>query len=299
VTTSGALAATFVLLLAVPNLCVGQDAKPASPSKVSAPPETVIVTGHHPSREERDRIVWNFVYAHARLAPKIDQLSRWISPYCPEVQNLPPAFATFITDRMKAVAKSVGAPVKEPCKTNIEIIFTSDPQSLMTAVAQKDPQLLGFHYVHQTDALATVTRPIQAWYVTATSNRVETYIDDPYHAAPGGAAGSRFSRGELSVFAHILIVADARKVAGYPAGQIADYFAMLSLSEADAPDDCRALPSILDLLSSDCPASLKPESLTPPDRSYLEGLYAMDPDEIGSLQRSAIANHMLRSPGSP
>jgi len=32
-------------------------------------------------------------------------------------------------------------------------------------------------------------------------------------------------------------------------------------------------------------------------QGYLAGLYAMDPDEFGSLQPSAIANHMLRESG--
>ena len=237
--------------------------------------------------------MWNFVYAHAKLAPKIDQLSLWTLPVCPEVQNVPPAYAAFITARIKAVAKSVGAPVKELCRTDIEIIFTSDPQAFIDDVAKKNPKMLGYHYVHDTKAIATVTKPVQAWYVTATSNRVETYLDDPYHSAPAGTPGSRLSHGELSVFDGILILADANRMAGYPVGQIADYLAMLSLSEAEAPDDCVELSSILDLMSPDCPASPKPESLTAADKKYLEGLYAMDPDEIGSLQKSAIANHML------
>src|SRR5262249_42760369 len=100
--------------------------------------------------------------------------------------------------------------------------------------------------------------------------------------------------GEASVFENILIVADANKVAGYPVGQLADYLAMLALSQASAPDDCAGLPSILDLMSTACTALPKQEALTTADKAYLEGLYAMEPDEIGSLQKSAIANTMKR-----
>jgi len=294
---SRALAVGIALLsiaAATPS-SLAQNAKPAAPSAVS--PETVVVTGQRPTREQREKIVWDFVYAHAKLTPKIDQLARWVKPVCPAVQNLPPGYAAFITDRIKAVAKSAGAPVREPCKTDIEIVFTSDPQAFMNGVAVKEPALLGWHYVHQTEQVATVTKPIQAWYVTDTSNRVESYRDDPYHSAPAGTPGSRISHGQLSVFDTVLIVLDAGKVAGYPVGQIADYLAMLSLSEAEAPDDCRALSSVLDLLSSDCSASDRPQSLTAGDKAYLEGLYAMDPDEIGSLQRSSVANSMLRNSG--
>ena len=292
------LAVTVALfgIAAATNSSQAQNAKPSAPAPSAGPPETVIVTGQRPTREQRDKIVRDFVYAHAKLTPKIDQLARWVKPVCPQVENLPTAYAKFITDRIKAVAKSAGAPVNEPCKTDIEIVFTSDPQAFMNGVAEKDPALLGWHYVHQTGEVVTVTKPIQAWYVTDTSNRVETYRDDPYHGAVPGETGSRISREHFSVFDTILIVADSKKVSGYPVGQMADYFAMLSLSEAEAPDDCRALSSVLDLLSADCVE--KPDALTAPDKAYLEGLYAMDMEEIGSLQRSSVANSMLRSSGN-
>ncbi|MGA8363605.1 MAG: hypothetical protein WB709_03710, partial [Solirubrobacteraceae bacterium] len=272
-----------------------QSATP-SVTKPVVPPETVIVTGPRPAKEERNKIVWDFVYAHAKLTPKIDQLARWRwnMPVCPEVKNLPAAYAAFITKRIKNVAQAVGAPVKEPCKTDIQIIFTSNPQAFMDGVAKDNPKFLGFHFLHDTEKVATVTKDIQAWYVTATSNEVATYVDDPYHSPPSGTAGSRLSHGQLSVFINVLIVADATKVAGYPVGQVADYLAMLSLSQADAPTSCLELPSILDLMSPDCPASKKPDSLTAADKAYLQGLYAMDPEEIGSLQRSGIANFMKR-----
>jgi hypothetical protein len=294
---SRSVAAIFVAFLAMPMMSRAQNAKQAPADTASSSTETVIVTGRRPSREERDKVVWNFVYAHAKLAPKIDQLSRWLVPVCPGVQNLPAAYGGFITTRIREIAKSVGAPVGDNCRKNIEIVFTSDPQSYMDGIAEKAPQLLGYHYVHQTKDLATVTKPIQAWYVTATSNRIDSYVDDPYHAAPAGTPGSRISHGEISVFDRILIVADTSKVSGYPVGQIADYLAMLSLSEAEAPGDCAELPSILGLFAPDCPETRKAQSITAADKAYLTGLYAMDPDEIGSLQKSAIANHMLRESG--
>jgi hypothetical protein len=282
-------------------LAISAEAAPQSttPSITKTPgtPETVIVTGPRPTKEERNKIVWDFVYVHAKLTPKIDQLARWRwnVPVCPEVKNLPSAYAAFITKRIKDVAQAVGAPVKEPCKTGIQIIFTSDPQAFMNGVMGDNPKLLGFHFLHDTEAIATVTKDIQAWYVTATSNEVATFVDDPYHSPPPGRAGSRLSKGQPSVFINVLIVANANKVAGYPVGQIADYLAMLSLSQADAPGSCLDLPSILDLMSADCPASKKPDSLTAADKVYLQGLYAMSPEEIGSLQRSGIANFMKRA----
>jgi hypothetical protein len=214
---------------------------------------------------------------------------------CPEVKNLPAGFSAFISARIKAIAKSVGAPTKEACKPNIEIIFTAQPQIVMDRVAKDAPILLGYHFVHSTVAAAKVTRPIQAWYITATGNAMETYIDDPYHGTPGGAAGSRLSHGLRSVFSHILVLADTDKVAGYPVGPVADYIAMLVLSQAQAQDDCAELPSILDLMSPNCAGPDKPQSLTIADKAYLEGLYSMNSTLIGSLQKSSVIEHMVQS----
>lgn len=69
---------------------------------------------------------------------------------------------------------------------------------------------------------------------------------------------------------------------------------MLALSQSRAEDDCSQLPSILDLLSANCADADKPASLTVADKAYLEGLYAMNLVQIGSLQRSNISEHMIR-----
>jgi len=142
--------AAFVALLAVvalPSSTLSEDAN--SPLGYSAsPPEVVVVTGHRPGAEHLDTVVWNYVYAHGKLSDKIGQVTRWRAPVCPEVRNLPPAFDAFIKARIKAIAASVGAPVKEPCRINVEVIFSAEPQAIMDRVAESDPVLLGYHFVH-------------------------------------------------------------------------------------------------------------------------------------------------------
>jgi hypothetical protein len=284
---------TVVTLLALQLPAASQDKKPPTGND-AAPPETVIVTGKKPADQKSlDDVVRAFVDAHAKYSPKIDQLTRWVTPVCPEVRNLPAGYGDFITKRIKAIAASVGAPTKEPCKLNIEIIFSADPQAILDKVAATDQRLLGYHFVHNTESAAKVSQPVQAWCVTSTSNAVQTYLDDPYHQAPAGTLGTRFSRGLFSVFNHILIIVNTDKVAGYPIGPIADYIAMLALSQSQAPDNCNDLDSILDYMAPNCPQ--RPESLTVADKTYLEGLYHMDKWDIGSLQKSNISEHMQDS----
>ncbi len=288
----------LVALVAFQSSVSSQDAKKPFEYN-SAPPETVVVTGERPPAETLDKIVWNYVYAHGRYSPKIDQITRWATPVCPEVRNLPAAYGDFIVKRIKAIAASVGAPVKEPCKLNVEIIFTAQPQTIMDHIAENDPILLGFHFVHQTADIAKVTEPIQAWYVTSTSNRSgEKHFDNPYHSTPNaltGETGTRFApEGLHSVFSHILILANTDKIAGDAIGPIADFIAMLALSQAQAPDSCAELPSILDLMSANCTDAERPQSLTIADKAFLDGLYSMNPEQIGSLQRSYISEHMTQ-----
>lgn len=261
----------------------------------AAPPETVVVTGERLPAQSLDEIVRDYVDAHGKFSPKIKQLTRWTTAICPEVRNMPPAFGDFIVKRLKAIAASVNAPVKEPCKVNVEIIFTSEPQLLLDKIVEKDPRLLGYHFIRNAQRDAKVTRPIQAWYVTSTSNGVATFLDEAYHGTPLMTLGSRLSPNVYSTFNHVLIVADTDKLGGYPIGPVADYISMLALSQAKAPANCGQLSSILDYLSDGCPN--RPESLTIADKSYLEALYFMEKEEIGQLQKSAISQHVEKSVG--
>jgi hypothetical protein len=96
------------------------------------------------------------------------------------------------------------------------------------------------------------------------------------------------------VLSHVLILANTDRLAGSPVGPVADYLAMLALSQNQAPGNCAELPSILDLLSPDCTGPEKPLSLTVADKAYLEGLYAMNLSQTGSLQRSSVSEHMIQ-----
>ena len=114
---------------------------------------------------------------------------------------------------------------------------------------------------------------------------------------PGGCAGSSFTHCISSLFANVLIVVDGRAVEGRQIGPIADYIAVLALSQASALDDCSALPSILDLQSSKCGDRPKPDSWTDDDAAYLKGLYRANLETVLWVEKDSIADQMVR--GSP
>jgi len=311
---SAALAAGVVLLAAAAASAQSALPPPATPKN----PETVVVTGHR-SRQEIETVVSQFVDQHAATNRKTGQYMRDdIGPVCPVTLGLPDAFDAFVTARIVQVAAHVGAKTDKTgtCKPDIEILFTDEPEAVVKSLAQRtNGAILGMHFVHETPRLLEVTRPIQGWYVTGTRMIGDTIqpvstigldgttqsgndkmprFDNAYVRAPDRLSlGSRIPGERISSIINVLIVADIRKVGGGEIGPVADYITMLALSEPRSLDECNTLPSILDLMASDCESRARPEKLTDSDMAYLKGLYAADLGATtNSMQKESIANGM-------
>jgi len=249
------------------------------------------------------------------------KMARWERHLCPVVVGQNEHYAAFITQHIKYVALAAGAPVAvEPsCKPNIEIVFTTTPQALLNTVRQDDPAYLGyFTSLDQADDLARITRPVQAWYATETTDvKGKTYLDSGHalingHNIPnmsgtvglGGdilpgetgpmlnlpsfqaVLGSRLNDGIHTGFQHVLIVVDSSKLAGQDVIPLADYIAMLALTQVNSLDTCQELPSIVNRMAANCGRTA--DSLTQFDLAYLQGLYHMSTNRKAALQRSEI-----------
>ena len=296
---SGLLLAT--VSMAVFPLSASAQAPASSPKTVEG---LTVVAPRPPDAKELPSLVFRFVQSHG--APgRIDQLTRWGSPPCPTTAGLPEAFNSFLSKRVVEVASQVGAPTsKTPtCRMNLLIVFTDQPQALLDGVRRRRPQLLGFHYAAQAKRLATINRPIQAWYVTGTassrpSSSSETgglaKLDDPFEQTPGGGAGSRLTSHVSSQFLAILVVVDTTRTAGQPIGAIADQVAVVSLTRPAQPRPCGELPSILDVVNPDCPSDRGVQALTDWDVAYLKALYRVDPEEYLPMQQGRIVGRMVR-----
>jgi hypothetical protein len=176
----------------------------------------------------------------------------------------------------------------------------------MDELVKRNSALLDFHYPHQARSAASFTRPIQGWYVTSTRNYAGIEVtDDPLplsalpgvlHAArvPPGMLGSRLTNGLRTLLVNALMVADTNKVIGYEIGSIFDYIAMLVLSQTQSLDGCGQLPSILDLMSSNCADREKPTAVTAGDMAFLRALYSTDLEQPLGLEKSGILNNMMK-----
>jgi hypothetical protein len=275
-------------------------------SAQTAPTESVTVTATK-SREVFSKFVKGFA-APTKLMGKI---ARWDRRICPLVLGQKSNFNTFIAQRVKYVALAAGARINpEPsCIPNIEIVFTTTPQDLIDHVRQHQPYFLG--YVEsgaEINKLATVTRPIQAWYTTETVDAHGLHqVDvgwlqganipsadvhgDALSTAPSYAStGGRINDGITSGFNHVLIVVDSTRLAGQKIVPLADYISMLALTQLNSLEDCPQQPSIVSLLAANCDHAV--DGLTEFDLAYLHGLYRMRADRGLMFQRNDIADLM-------
>ncbi len=267
----------------------------------------------------------HFVDLYTAETPKLGLIGRWADPLCVEVVNLTPEQAAMVKTRVEEVAKGLGLKVEKPgCKSNVQIVLTSQPQAFLDKVAKANELALGFHWRSDLKKVKTVTHPIQAWYKTATrargdmgalfaadlkdrdGNRVnpsdffpstgsfET-VDTPENPGPVGCAGSLITDCTRTLFKNVLVVVDSRAAAGKTLGTLADYVAMMALSQAKSLDGCAALPSVMDLMAkAPCPGRDPPNGLTDTDIAFLTGLYFSDPETKAVQQQVEIAARMTR-----
>ncbi|HEY2008933.1 MAG TPA: hypothetical protein VGH23_08095 [Rhizomicrobium sp.] len=284
---------------------------PAQPSPVaqSLPVENVIVTE---PRLRTEKALDNFIIDHAAQTRLVGKIARWKTGICPITIGLPDKFNLYITQRIIRVTMGAGAPLdkNEPCRPNVAVLATPQPQKLLDFVRAKRPALLGFHYRAQAQQIATMRLPIQAWYSTATEDFDGLIMAD----LPSGdlgygvmssignvprlrVSGSRTGNGLKSEFSAAIVVVDTSKIAGQEIGPLADYIAMLALSQGQYYDTCQNVPTITNLMSSGCGAEMKPAAMTDVDLTYLRGLYRMAPEGDYIGERASIAYEMKKDLG--
>ncbi|MHB1207924.1 MAG: hypothetical protein ACYCZX_20330, partial [Rhodospirillaceae bacterium] len=233
----------------------------------------------------------------ATMPSPIGQVSRWKVAVCPKTTGMRPAYTDFVTKRIRAIGREIGAPVNpnESCRPNLQIIFTEHPQEMLDTIRTKIPELLGYHYAPQAKELATVKNPIQGWYATGSRDRNgQLMVDDPYGFNTATVEGSLLRTGLRSEFVGVTVVVDLVVVENQEIGAITDHVAMLAFAQAKAFERCREVPSITNMLL-DCDPELKAVALTPYDRAYLKALYAInDRDTARHLLNGDIAFMMKR-----
>lgn len=292
------------------------------------PEESVTVVAVKPSPET----IRAFVETRVARSRTLGKVARWDTKVCPLTVGLGARYAKYISARIREVAAAVGAPVNSDpgCRANIEVVFTATPQDLMNSVRKKQPLFVGyFHSLAEADKLATVTHPLQAWYSTQTvdfyNNKVvdngrcglgdnetlnpmtspsTTEVTDMF-TAPGVKAPSmpcatvahvshsRLNNGLNTAFYNVLVVAEPAKLLDHEIGGLADYIAMLVLSQPASLDSCQELPSISNMLAPGC--ATVPDRITDGDLAYLRALYSTVDGSGYAIQRNYMRVQMYKT----
>lgn len=287
-----AAAATCVLMIDR-GACAAAAATPASsPAVIRDAPATL----NDADRRRLDRAIPDFIEAHASPA-RTGQYARWYTPICPRIAGgLPKEFEQYLRSRIADVAESVGARAsRDPnCSPNVQVFFAAQPQKQLDEMVRSEPALLGYDFQSQSKGASTFSGLIRPWYLTATRGRYDDVVRDmPDATFTASMHQSTVSDKRSSLIWEVVVIADARKVAGYPVGPVADYISMLILTKNRSVDACGELPSILDLLAPNCRADNQPATLTDADTAFLKALYSIDMNLATSLQRGHIRKLML------
>lgn len=299
------VARPFLVLLAV---CL---ALPAQAQGPAAATENVTVTG---AKVPPDQLLHDFVVSYTATSPASGKIARWRAGVCPIATGLPVNWSKMIVARVLEVAKEAGAPVgADGCRPNIDIVFTKNPQVLLDGLRGKKSILLGYHDLVNEKKLATMTHPVQAWYMTQTVDaKGSVNIDDKLHRQgitlySGGLGnsfefpnahveqwyGSHLADGRRSELGHAVIVADLDRIEGANLAAMADYIAMLALAQTGSFEACQPVPSVTNLLSPSC--DLKTAKASDSDMAYLHALYTTDPRASPIEQRGDIAFAMKKA----
>ena len=271
--------------------------------------EVTVTAPRPPSRAElAGNSVNEFILHHATThygnTPMTGNLARWrggLRSICPQTVGLTPGFAAFVTARVRALATYVGAPVQSDpqCESNVEILFTNDPQQNIDKVTKwaTGPDFHNKYSGGMRDLIKfTGDHAIQGWYLMGggpLNFEVASLDLDVWPLWPQ-IIENYFRGGGASGICIVILVVDTTKVIGYSIGAIADYLAVLTLSVAQSPDHCDPLPSILDLMSSSCGTREKPTAITAGDLAFLKALYYKNTGLGGSLSRFQIQDNMKR-----
>jgi hypothetical protein len=259
--------------------------------------------------EEAKTLAADFVKSYADATP-FHTVGRWAGGICIRVIGLAPEQEAAVKTRVEDVAGSLGLPVGAQCRYyNIQIGFAEDAQALLDGTVKNSKVNPLGDRTSDTRDVKTVTLPIQAWYVTngelyAQNDRTEKNGDGlkirvqygPFTQNNGttpnigagtpldysgssslGTFGPWIPAGPSSrsyrAFTNVMVIVDLRQTGNENLGTLADYVAMLALSEPRALGQCNVLPSITDLYAN-CPSRPAPDGLTPADTAYLTALYS-------------------------
>jgi hypothetical protein len=164
--------------LAALVIAIGWLATAPNPSAAAEVPDQTVTPPPPPTDQElAGDSLSQFIAHHATVhyfsTGTMRNLARWrggLQSICPVTVGLSPAYSSFVTARLRALAAYVGAPVQSnpQCETNVQMIFTNHPQEVMDEVTKWATDFFRIRYTGGGSRLIAFRgdHAIQGWYLT-------------------------------------------------------------------------------------------------------------------------------------
>jgi hypothetical protein len=255
----------------------------------------------------------------AELAPRVDAfvnsilvleqgegLARWHVPVCPLVTGLRQEDGEFILWRISEVARGAGVPLAgERCHPNLFVVVTLDPKRLLTDLEKRQrATTFGQAPPADIDEFIATSRVARVWYNCAMEtpdSSSATHGFPPFGQVTGGASlpgnittdwerTSRVTRTMERAITSLFVVIDKGHLQGVTLGQLADYVAMVGLTQIKPGAQLSDAPTILKLFDGAPQAALP--GMSDWDQAFVKSVYATE--QKVTVQRGEIALGMLR-----
>lgn len=236
----------------------------------------IVVTGRRATRSDVSRQARQITRREGN--PRRNPLARFEKPVCPGVIGMPVEWAEHLVGRMRYVAEQAGMDLapEDTCHVNVLIGFVPNSQAGMRQFEGVFPVLFANWSRRERDALFEAPGPVHVATLSVEKTR------DGFEVPPRRGAASppvvsvplAFSRIYLTTredIEGVVLLFETRAVDGMSIVQLADYAAMRSFAETQAPSaEVLAMNTILTLFEPD---AAPPLSLTEFDLAYLRSLY--------------------------
>lgn len=263
----------------------------AVPASAQADDPTIVVTGKQPLNEEQTR---NVVQRAARTVD--GQLARFYAPVCPRVTGFDTPYERIVAERIKDIARAVGARAgEEGCVANFQVVIVDDGREFVELLYREHPEAFAGLTKREVRRLASAEGAARAWTVTMLTNSLGATASNPSPSSGGGTVKGQGGAsitfdGSVNVMRTYeasnvnpsvqqsmgtsWVVIETAATFGKSLTQIADYAAMRGLAMVRPAELAASADTILALFEPDAQAA--PPELTEFDQAYLKGLYRVE-----------------------
>ncbi|HEY6457365.1 MAG TPA: hypothetical protein VIY90_18980 [Steroidobacteraceae bacterium] len=216
-------------------------------------------------------------------------LPLWGQPVCPLVSGLAQEEGEFIVGRVSDIARAGRVPLAGgKCHPNLYILVTMQPQELLKAMMTKRNFQFTFGISYEPmdgtpivpshivlDDFISKPGPVRVLYRDAPV--APSGVHPIVHAAKVGPitySGDTWTGNSSWYLFRVFVIVDASQLKGVTLGQLADYAALVGLTEIKPVDSLADAPTILQLFNG---TKAAPAGMTEWDRAFLKSLYTTPP----------------------